>query len=354
MEIRKAYEIKDAKIQFVSLVDKAANKKAFLIRKADGSESGFPTYGRIVKADADSHFVTGIVYEPMVEDAQGNYMTAEEITKAAYWFSKESNKVDLQHSFEPLKGASVVESWIAKADFKIGEDVIKEGTWLMTVEIEDEEIWKSIEKGEITGFSMGGVGYYSEEDVNLETQVNSVEKAGRSMSNKNREKLSGIVESLNAFLKEFDVPKKKTEELDDKLDQLEDEYERAAQQTPAQAESQAQANSAPSNSKETPSDTQEEDEKKKKVQEACGDDEDKEKQVSKGINSEQIGEMVEKAVSKAMEPFANPSYESIEEMIEKAVEKAVQPFYQSRGISKQLDNVEKGENKERHYLADFL
>ncbi|MGN1432880.1 MAG: XkdF-like putative serine protease domain-containing protein [Ruminococcus sp.] len=45
----------------------------------------------MVKTDNDSHFVTGIVYEPMSEDAHGNYMTADEIQKAAYWYAKNSN-----------------------------------------------------------------------------------------------------------------------------------------------------------------------------------------------------------------------------------------------------------------------
>ena len=31
--LKKAYEITDAKIQFVSLVDKAANKRQFLLKK---------------------------------------------------------------------------------------------------------------------------------------------------------------------------------------------------------------------------------------------------------------------------------------------------------------------------------
>ena len=86
-KIAKAYAITDAKISFVSLVDKAANKKQFLITKSEDGAANFATFGRILKADADSHFVTGIVYEPMVEDTQGNYMTEEEITKAAYWFA---------------------------------------------------------------------------------------------------------------------------------------------------------------------------------------------------------------------------------------------------------------------------
>lgn len=166
--LKKAYEITDAKIQFVSLVDKAANKRQFLIKKEDGGKATFATYGRIVKADAENHYVTGVVYEPMAEDSHGNFMTEAEITKAAYWFAKNGNKVDLQHSFEPLDGASVVESWIAKADFDIDGETIKKGTWLMTVEVADESVWEGIEKGEITGFSMGGLGNYSEEDVELD------------------------------------------------------------------------------------------------------------------------------------------------------------------------------------------
>ena len=167
-DLRKAYEITDAKIQFVSLVDKAANLRKFLLKKADDGKASFTTYGRILKTDAENHYVTGIVYEPMAEDSQGNYMTEEEITKAAYYFAKNGDKVDLQHSFEPLEGAAVVENWIAKADFKIDGETVRKGTWLMTVEVTDAGVWESIKKGDITGFSMGGIGNYSEEDVKLD------------------------------------------------------------------------------------------------------------------------------------------------------------------------------------------
>lgn len=165
--IAKAYAITDAKISFVSLVDKAANKKQFLITKSGNGSANFSTFGRILKADADSHFVTGVVYEPMVEDSQGNYMTEEEITKAAYWFAKNGNQVDLQHCFQKCDGAAVVESYVAKCDMEIEGEQIKKGTWLMTMEITDSDVWDSIQKGDITGFSMGGVGVYSDEDVEL-------------------------------------------------------------------------------------------------------------------------------------------------------------------------------------------
>ena len=204
MKVSKAYEITDAKIKFVSLVDKAANLKKFLITKAEAGKATFTTYGRIVKADADNHFVTGIVYEPLTEDAHGNFMTEEEIKKAAYYFAKSGGSVDLQHSFEPLQGAAVVESWIAKADFKCGSEAVQKGTWLMTMEIANPEIWSAIEKGEITGFSMGGVGVYSEEDV----QLDNVEKSSASVENEpERNEKKGVFKKLAEMLG-FDVVEK--------------------------------------------------------------------------------------------------------------------------------------------------
>lgn len=166
-KVKKAKEITDARISFVSLVDKAANKRQFLIVKDEEGKAAFTTYGKIIKTDSESHFVTGVVYEPMVEDAHGNYMTADEIAKAAYWFAKNGNRVDLQHNFVSADGTAVVESWIAKSDSNIGGADIKEGTWLMTVEITDDDLWQSIENGEITGLSMGGLGVFSKEDTEL-------------------------------------------------------------------------------------------------------------------------------------------------------------------------------------------
>lgn len=166
-KIAKAYEISNARINFVSLVNKAANKHQFLIVKADDGNATFQTFGRIIKADTESHYVTGIVYEPMVEDSQGNYMTEEEIAKAAHWFMKNEGSVDIQHCFKKADGCEVVESYVAKSDMEIDGQPIKKGTWLMTMEISNADVWDSISKGDITGYSMGGVGAYSLEDVEL-------------------------------------------------------------------------------------------------------------------------------------------------------------------------------------------
>lgn len=171
--IGKAREIFDLKIEFVSLVDAAANKRQFLLAKSKDAKS---FTAKIVKADPETHYVTGVVYEPMTEDTQGDYMTEEEIQKAAYWFAKYGSGTDIQHSFVRNEHCSVVENWIAKADFTIDDEQVKKGTWLMTVEICDDELWSAIEKGEITGFSMGGSGKANEEETDLEEKKSMLQK----------------------------------------------------------------------------------------------------------------------------------------------------------------------------------
>lgn len=176
--INKAYAITDAKISFVSLVNKAANRKEFLIVKGDNGEANFTTNCKILKTDKSNHYVTGIVYEPMTEDAHGNYMTENEIQKAAYWFAKNGNQCDIQHNFEKLENSAVVESYVTKCDMEIGGQPIKKGTWMMTVEI-DDDTFEKVEKGELTGFSMGGIGKYSLVDDELPEDDSIIKKIAK-------------------------------------------------------------------------------------------------------------------------------------------------------------------------------
>lgn len=182
MLVKKAIEISDAKIQFISLVDKAANLRQFLVTKAENGSAQFSAQGKILKVDDVTHYITGVVYEPLAEDAHGNYMTEEEIRKAAYWFAKNGDKVDLQHSFEAVDGVSVVENYVAPCDMQVGDTAVLKGTWLITTEVTNTEVWDSVQKGEIAGFSMGGVGKYSEEDTDLselsKSGVETPEKVG--------------------------------------------------------------------------------------------------------------------------------------------------------------------------------
>lgn len=176
-------EIKNAQISFVSLVDKAANKKKFAIIKAEAT----PTFERsipILKVDDERRIVTGIVYEPDALDAHDEFMTAEEIEKSAHQFLKDYRNIDKQHDFVGGQ-ADVVESWIAKDDGKLGEQEIKKGAWLISVHVPDDDTWGEIKKGELTGFSMGGVGERVKHD---DVQKSEIEQA------------TGLLQLLKNFL----------------------------------------------------------------------------------------------------------------------------------------------------------
>ncbi|WP_336737396.1 XkdF-like putative serine protease domain-containing protein [Bacillus altitudinis] len=147
-------ELINAKITHVSYVDKAANQKQFFFMKSEKQPDFQKEIKVIAKADDAQRLVYGIVYEPNVADAHGDFMTPEEIEKAAHGFLKDAREIDKQHDFQAGVG-EVVESYIAPSDFEMGDEMIKKGSWVLVTKASDE-IWEQIQKGEITGYSMAG------------------------------------------------------------------------------------------------------------------------------------------------------------------------------------------------------
>ncbi|MGG0813947.1 XkdF-like putative serine protease domain-containing protein [Paenibacillus alvei] len=100
-----AYKLIDTKITHISLVDKGANGRPFAIIKEEGKEP-LQKDIRITKADKARQIVYGVVYEPDVEDAHEDTMTADEIEKAAHGFMERQNtyNIDKQHDLDTDKG----------------------------------------------------------------------------------------------------------------------------------------------------------------------------------------------------------------------------------------------------------
>jgi hypothetical protein len=52
-----------------------------------------------------------------------------------------------------------VESFIAPIDFSYdGKEMIKKGSWVLAMHVEDEQLWQDFVNGKYTGFSVGGFG----------------------------------------------------------------------------------------------------------------------------------------------------------------------------------------------------
>ena len=69
---------------------------------------------------------------------------------------EEFQNMGLMHKKLVNGKVKLVESFIARSAFKEGGQSVKKGTWLITVRIIDDALWKSVKSGELTGFSIGG------------------------------------------------------------------------------------------------------------------------------------------------------------------------------------------------------
>lgn len=103
-------------------------------------------------ADEEERLVFAEVYAPNILDTDGEFMTAVEIKKAAYKFMTNLNlkSIDVQHDNNLVKGACVVESFIARD----GDPEFIAGAWVVGVHVNNDEVWQKIKDGEINGFSM--------------------------------------------------------------------------------------------------------------------------------------------------------------------------------------------------------
>lgn len=145
----------------------------------------------IRKSEAQ-RYTLGVVYTPDEVDAHGDFARAEDIEIACWEFNKNlqtgghlvkfakrflssivksargdtlevevseslltKGALGIQHSDWSDDNGEIVESYIAPVDMEIGTEKVKKGTWLMGV-VWSQKNWEQIQRGELTGLSLGG------------------------------------------------------------------------------------------------------------------------------------------------------------------------------------------------------
>jgi rubrerythrin len=117
-------------------------------------------YVPIKKVNEVLRWVTGVVLEPNTVDLQGDVISAEDIRKAMEGYMLKSQAVGRQH--KEVAKAAVVECYLAPCDFMLdGRELVRKGSWVLSTKIFDEGIWKDVQSGAITGYSIGGSGVRS-------------------------------------------------------------------------------------------------------------------------------------------------------------------------------------------------
>ncbi len=105
-----------------------------------------------------------VVYEPMVKDAHGEWMTEATIADACDNFNHYLEKGVVNANLFHLKetDAFTIEStWVQKEfDVKVIQtgEVIKAGTWVAKLKYNDETLWDLKKQGILGGVSIGGRG----------------------------------------------------------------------------------------------------------------------------------------------------------------------------------------------------
>lgn len=107
--------------------------------------------------DTDLHIVYGVVLEPGTTDSQGDVTTEAEIFKAMHDYMLKHQTINLQHT--PVEVDTViVENFIAPVDMEISGEKVVKGAWVMGVKVLNDVVWKAIEDGTFTGYSIEGRG----------------------------------------------------------------------------------------------------------------------------------------------------------------------------------------------------
>lgn len=146
--------------------------------------------------DEELRLVYAEVYAPNVPDSSGDYMTVEEVRKAAYDFVRKGRlaNVDVQHDNKTTEGVQIVESFISREDDK----TFLPNSWVVGVHIPDDDLWSRVKKGEINGFSLEAL--TKVEDVEVEVEIPPVVSGHTSKSEDHDHKFYVAYDDAGKFL----------------------------------------------------------------------------------------------------------------------------------------------------------
>ena len=154
-------------IEAVSVVENPAIEEYFVALKEDDK------LVRLAEVNEEKRMLMGaalIPNKPIYRNSNGNefyiYFSKETIVRASQIFLQKGNqnKSTLEHQKDLLQDMSVVESWIVE-DEKMDKSNLyglsmPVGTWMITMKVENDEIWGKVRENTIRGFSIEG--YFSD------------------------------------------------------------------------------------------------------------------------------------------------------------------------------------------------
>lgn len=128
------------------------------ITKAQTEEQGEDSVGTLQVAKSLDKDLMQVTYVSMNvgTDLHGDFTSEQEVRKAKESFNKSLQNCYLFHSV-PTISFSVIESYLLPLDGVLNGHFVQKGTWLITLQVHDEELWEQIVDGRINGISIGAM-----------------------------------------------------------------------------------------------------------------------------------------------------------------------------------------------------
>jgi phage head maturation protease len=90
------------------------------------------------------------------------FFSEDTVRKASELFLMRSNQnnATIEHEKKMLEGMSVIESWIIEDEKKDKSNLygfnLPKGTWMISMKVNNDEIWNKVKAGKVKGFSIEG------------------------------------------------------------------------------------------------------------------------------------------------------------------------------------------------------
>ena len=151
----------EAGINAVSVVESPAIEENFIALKKHEVE--------LKEVDAEKRILMGAALVPNKQIYRRNkdkefyiYFSEDTVRKASELFLMRSNQnnATYEHERKMLDGMSVVESWIIEDEktdkSRLYNFNLPKGTWMISMKVNNDEIWQKVKDGEVKGFSIEG------------------------------------------------------------------------------------------------------------------------------------------------------------------------------------------------------
>ena len=156
---------------FIDETDEVSGIEAISVVENPAIESDFVALKqqefKLAEVDQEKRILMGAalipnkpIYRQTGEQEYYIYFSKATVRKASelFFINGNQNNTTLEHELQ-LKGLTAVESWIVESEqdkSRMYDLNVPMGTWMVSMKVNNDDVWKKVKAGEVKGFSIEG------------------------------------------------------------------------------------------------------------------------------------------------------------------------------------------------------